>query len=254
MAGSIRAAAAAVALCLVVAASGCGTSDPEVSSASGGDGSKEATTTVAPSTEGEDEEPAPETTTTAAPAGASIEVAETGFSVYTAYDDSKEATAAAVLKNEGDETAEYFEVVFSFKDAAGKPVGTETATVYGVAAGEAGYAQVSMVELTGDPTAVEATAVVDGDSFIDVATLPVTVEGVVPEEYGDGSEVKGIVKNDTEEVYEYFSVTCVLRSAGKIVGGASGTLDTLVPGGEITWSATGPVKADAAECAASGSI
>ena len=40
----------------------------------------------------------------------------------------------------------------------------------------------------------------------------------------------------------------------QIVGGAQGSLDTLVPGGSITWTASGPVPADAAECAASGSL
>lgn len=254
MSTSRRTKAFAVLLCLtIVSLSGCGSSDSKVSSASGGDGTKD-TTTTAPASD--DKEPPAKTTTTAAkaPSGSAIEVAETGFSVYKDYDDSSAATAGAVLKNTGDETAEYFEVVFSFKDASGKPVGTETATVYAVGAGKTGYAEVQGVDLTGDPVTVDASAVTDDESFIETATVPVTVEGVAKEEYGDGVEVKGIANNDTQEVYESFTVTCVLRAGGKIVGGAEGYLDTLVPGGAISWTATGPAQADAAECAASGSV
>lgn len=259
MSARARSKTAAVLLCLaIVGLTSCGTSGKEVSSASGGDGTEEATTTAAEGDAASEEEAEPQeedTTTTEAEAdGATIEVAETGFSLYTAYDDSTEATAAAVLTNTGDAPAEFFEVIFSFKDANGKPVGTETDTVYAVAPGETGYAVVDMVELTGEPATVEATAVVDEDSFIEVAALPVSVEGVAPEEYGDGVQVNGIAENKSDDIYEYFTVTCVLRSGGKIVGGARGSLDTLVPGGSITWTATGSAKADAAECAASGSL
>lgn len=238
---------------------GCGADGKDVSTASGGNGTEQTTTTSAddagddPSSESE-EVAATSTTKPNKPSGPSIELAETGFSTYTDYDDTPAASAGAVLKNNGGATAEYFEVVFTFKDASGKPVGTESTTVYAVAPGAVGYASVGGVDLTGEPTSVDAASVVDEDSFIDTLALPVTVEGVVPEEYGDGIQVNGIAENKSDQVLEYFSVTCVLRSGGKIVGGADGTLDTLVPGGSIAWEATGPVKADAAECSAAGSV
>lgn len=237
--------------------SSCGSSGKEVSTASGGNGAVTTTT----SANGENEDSATETTeateattsTTEAKkdSGPAIDVAETGFSTYKEYDDSTAATAAAVLKNTGSKQAEFFEVVFSFKDASGKPVGTESTTVYAVGGGATGYAVVTGVDLTGEPTSVDASAVLD-ESYVDVIDLAVTVEALVPEEYGDGIQVNGIAENKTNLVFEYFGVSCVLRSGGRIVGGATGTLDTLVPGGSITWEASGPVKADAAECAASG--
>lgn len=264
MFASARTKAFTVFFCLtIVSISGCGSSDKEVSTASGEDGTKE-TTTTAPA--GDDQESPAESTTTAvddqestttaveASTGPTIEVSETGFSVYTDYDDSQVATAGAVLQNAGDEAANFFEVVFSFKDASGKPVGTETATVYAVGPGETGYAIVDSVDLTGEPATVDASAVVDDDSFFEGVSVPVTVEGLAKEEFGDGIEVNGIASNETDEVYEYLGVSCVLRAGGRIVGGASGSLDTLVPGGSITWTARGSVQADAAECSATGSV
>ncbi|MEZ5183015.1 MAG: FxLYD domain-containing protein [Acidimicrobiales bacterium] len=256
MSASPRAASiVALACAAILSVAGCASSGKEVSTASGGDGTK-STTTTAKATEVDDPVEDDETTTTEAEAsaGPAIEVAETGFSTYQGYDDSTQATAGAVLENTGDSAALYFEVVFSFKDASGKPVGTETDTVYAVGPGEIGYAEVQMVDLTGEPATVEASAVVDDESFFDATSLAITVEGVSPEDYGDGVEVNGIASNETDTIYEYFTVSCVLRAGGKIVGGAQGSLDTLVPGGSITWTASGPVPADAAECAASGSL
>lgn len=92
------------------------------------------------------------------------------------------------------------------------------------------------------------------ESYLDGASLAVKVGSVGPESYGDGSIVKGTATNDTDDLLENYTVTCVLRLKKKIVGGAEGYLDKILPGKSIAWDARGTVKADAADCAAGSSF
>lgn len=239
-----------------ICVSACGSEGKAVSESTGENNTGQSSQTSGTEDGGEEgdtttREEAEETTTTAAPDKPDVEVTETGFSLYAAYDDSQRATAGAILTNKGGQEATFIEVVFSFKDAAGKPVATESSYVYAIDPGGVGYAEVSGVEGAAEAATVDVAAIVEEDSFWDGFVVPLVVEGVAPEDYGDGVEVKGIAENPSEEVLESVTVTCILRSGGKIVGGASGYLDTLVPGGSIAWDATGPVPAESAECAGS---
>ena len=228
----------------------CGSSGAKVSQSTGSNNTPSGAngSTTAPSG-GNNATP----TTAAATDPASVAVTESGFSVYKDYDEKSRATAGAVIKNSGKSDVSYFQVVFSFMDAADKPVGTQTAYVQAIAAGGVAYAQVGSVELTGEAAKVTVAAVVRKQMGSKGRVVPVTVSGVAPEQYGDGTEVNGTAKNDTKDVVDSVQLDCVLRSGKKIVGGASGYLDPMVPGASITWKARGYVAADAAECSAASS-
>jgi hypothetical protein len=230
-----------------IAVTAC-SSDPEVSTKSGGD---ETTTTADPNA-GESNDTT--TTTTKKSAGASVEVTEVGLTSGTSeFDDAIRGNAGAVLKNNGDDPAVFFEVVFTFKDSTGKPVGTETTYVYAIDPGGVGHAGVDGVELTAQATTVEASAIVDDSMFdSDGLVVPVTVESAAPAEFG-GVSVRGIATNPNDEVVDGVSVTCVIRSGGKITGSASSSLDTMVAGGQIAWEATSftDLPVDTADCSAS---
>lgn len=195
-------------------------------------------------------EPPEETTTTKVRAGI-IEVTEAGFSTYLDYDDSTRATAGAVLVNNSGSDASFVEVIFTFLDASGKPVATETTYVEAIEANGVGHAGVEMVELHGEPTEIEVAVVADEDFTLVGTVIPITVEGVEPSSWGDGVTVRGIATNDGSDPIEMASVACVLRSGGEIVGSAWGYLDTIVPGSSILWDADGSVPANDAECSAS---
>jgi hypothetical protein len=232
-----------------IAVTACSSEDPEVSTKSGGD--DETTTTLDPDA-GETDDTT--TTSTKKSKGASVEVAEVGLtSGASEFDDAIQGNAGAVLKNNGDAAAVFFEVVFTFKDGAGKPVGTETTYVYAIEPGGVGHAGVDGVELTAEATTVEASAIVDDSVFGDDGlVVPVTVESAAPAEYG-GVSIHGIATNPGDEVVEGATVTCVIRSGGKITGSASTSLDTMVAGGEVAWEATSytDVPVDSADCSAS---
>ena len=227
----------------------CGSSGAKVSQSTGSNNTPGTTGGATKPTSGNNSGPA----TTASTDPASVAVTESGFSVYKDYDEKSRATAGAVIKNSGKSDVSYFQVVFSFMDAADKPVGTQTAYVQAIAAGGVAYAQVGSVELTGEAAKVTVAAVVRKQMGSKGRVVPVTVSGVAPEQYGDGTEVNGTAKNDTKDVVDSVQLDCVLRSGKKIVGGASGYLDTMVPGASITWKARGYVDADAAECSAASS-
>lgn len=233
-----------------VAGQACSSSDPEVSTKSGG--TESTSTTNEPSND--DKEKDTTTSTTQAESGADVEVVEVGFSNLAADDYTPlHAVAGAKLVNNGDKAAVFFEVVFNFKDGAGKPVGTETAYVEAIEGGGTAYAAVSSVELTANAATVEASAIVDDDgmSLFDGVVIPLTVESVAQDEYL-GLSVKGVATNPTDGVVEYASVTCILRSGGKIIGSANGSLDTMTANARVAWEATtfDDLAADAAECSA----
>lgn len=243
----------AVLCCLALTTAACSTSGKATEQTSGGDGTTTTTvdgggaTTTAPKSTTTD---APRSTTTAVPKAPTVEVTESGFSTYEGYDEEL-ATAGAVLENTGKSDAVFFDVVFTFVDADGKPVATDTAYVYNLAAGETGYAAVTYVELGGKVKSVEVEALAEADSYSEGTSLDVEVGSVDKEEYGDGSLVTGTATNDTEAVLDGYQVACVLRVKKKIVGGAEGYLDKIGVGKSIAWEARGSVPADAAECSAS---
>ena len=206
---------------------------------------EEATTT----TEDEDEEE--RATTTTEPKEAGVEVTESGFSVYRPWDEEIYGTAGAVVKNNGDDVVAFVEVVFTFVDAEGKPLGTDTSFVNAIDPGGVGHAGVEMVDLPGDAVGVEVAAVPeDDDDFWEGTVIPIQVESIAPEEYGDGATIRGVAVNETDDIIDSASVTCVVRSGGKIVGTATGYVDTIVPGSSVAWDASSPVLGDAAECSA----
>jgi len=186
-----------------------------------------------------------------APDPSDLEVTETGMSIGRGYDDGPSATAGAVVVNEGDSNAAFVEVVFTFKDKAGKAVGTDTGYVDAIDPGGTAYVAVDYVSLQADAATVDA-AVIPNDGYYSGTVVPVTVGSVAREEY-NGVVVKGTATNPTSEVLESVGVQCVLRFDGRIVGGVSASLDTMVANAEVAWESYGTdewVKADAAECSA----
>ena len=209
-------------------------------------------TTTADEAASSDDETTAEPTTTAAGTGdPKVTISEAGMSVGAGYDDSPRGYAGAVLVNNGESTASFFEVIFTFKNAEGVPVGTETTYVDAVDPGGTAHAAVESVSLQGPATSVEASVVIDEDfNPYTGMVLPVTVTSVGPESLG-GVSVAGTASNPSSEVVEGGAVECVLRKGGKIVGGVSTSLDTLVAGGSIAWETSVLdefVSADAAEC------
>ena len=194
------------------------------------------------------------TTTTEPKKSGSVEVIESGFTVYKDYDDASTATAGAVIENTGKSDAVFFDVVFTFLDEDGKPLATQSSYVDHIAPGAKGYAAVDYVEVGGEVKSIDVDAVVEAESYLSGASLAVEVGSVGPESYGDGSVIKGTATNDTDEILENYTVTCVLRVKKKIVGGAEGYLDKILPGKSIAWDARGTVSADAADCAGSSSF
>ena len=80
--------------------------------------------------------------------------------------------------------------------------------------------------------------------------VPVKVSGVTIDEFF-GLQVAGTASNPTKESIQGASVQCVVREGGEIVGGASAVLDTIVPGGEVSWEAisfSDWLRGDSAEC------
>ena len=227
-----------------------GPGDPTTTTTGGGGSTTteaKTTTTTAKTTTTE----AKTTTTTSTSKEADVAVVESGFSVYEVYDGQKGGTAAAVLENTGGTEAVFFDVVFTFLDAKDKPVATQTAYVYHLAPGAKGNAVVEYVELSGDVKSIDVTPIVSKSSYVEGASLDVEVGSVGKESYGEGVLIKGTAKNDTDAVLEGYEVACVLRTKKKIVGGATGYLDKIVPGKSIAWEARGSVPADAADCSAS---
>jgi hypothetical protein len=180
-----------------------------------------------------------------------VTVTEVGFSLGKGFDGEQAANAGAVIENVGTSTAAFFEVVFTFTDDAGSTVGTETAYVYAVDAGGTAYAAVDAVSLQGPATAVDATVILGDDpSFWSGTVVPVEVSGVTIDEFF-GLQVAGTATNPTKESIQGASVQCVVRDGGEIVGGASAVLDTIVPGGEVSWEAisfSDWLAGDSAEC------
>lgn len=242
----------AVLCCLALATAACSTSGKATERTSGGAGDPTPTsiergdpTAVPNSTTTE-----PRSTTTAVPKAPTVEITDSGFSTYEGYDEQL-ATAGAVLENTGKTDAVFFDVVFTFLDADGKPVATETAYVYHLAAGETGYAALTYVQPTGKVKSVEVEALVEAESYSEGSSLEVEVGAVGAEEYGDGTAIIGTATNETDAVLDGYQVNCVLRSKKKIVGGAEGYLDKIGVGKSVAWEARGPVRGDAADCSAS---
>jgi hypothetical protein len=183
----------------------------------------------------------------------SVEVAEIGFSLGEGFDGETAANAGAVLRNVGPDVAAFFEVVFTFTDAAGAAVGTETAYVYAIDPDGVGHAAVDAVSLQGTATAVEATVVLDQDGFWAGATVPVEVTEVSVDDFF-GLEVSGTASNPFESTVQNAAVNCVVRRGGEIVGGTNAMLDSIAPGGEVAWDAitfSDWLEGDAAECSGS---
>lgn len=221
----------AVALVALLAACG-GSNEKTIENATSGSGSNRSDAAVSTTTT------AASTTTVSLPSGPELTLTDSGFSIATYFGDERRLTAAAEFKNTGDVTAVFSEVVFTFKDAAGKPVATETAYLDAVDPGNKAYAIVDAVEWNGaDPASLSVDGTYSEDSIFDGAQLSVTVGGVGPEEYG-GYKVHGTAKNTASEIVESTSVDCALRKAGKIVGGVEGYLDQMSSGAEIAWEAT----------------
>ncbi len=213
-----------------------------------------------------DEDAAPATTTTTitddasgefgattVPSAGDDEVVATefGFSTGEGFDGELAANAGAVIENSGSSSAAFFEVVFTFTDDDGATVGTETAYVYAIEPGGTAHAAVDAVSLQGPATAVDATVVIgDGSGFWTGTVVPVEVGEVVVDEFF-GLGVDGTATNPTAAPIQSASVQCVVREGGRIVGGASAVLDTIVPGGEVTWEAitfSDWLRGDSAEC------
>jgi hypothetical protein len=195
------------------------------------------------------------TTTTRPSSDAAVTVTEVGMTAAPDRSGDLLATAGAVLTNTSRDDAVMFEVIFTFKDEAGRPVGTDTTYVNAISAGQKGYAAVDGVELQGTPTTVEAVPVVENDRYTAyVGTmLPTQVTSLAEREYV-GLVVAGTVTNTGDQVLKSAEVVCVLRRGGTVIGGVDGYLDTLTPGASAAWDATlysVPVVADAAECSAS---
>ena len=253
----ILAAAAAVLLLLVIggivlAALALGGSDSDSDTATAAIATPTTEAAQSPPELTEEPEPASPPTTSKSDAP-DIQVVETGLSVGEGYDGGPRAYAGAVIKNNGSATEAFFEVVFTFKDAAGKAVGTETQYVYAVEAGGTAHAAVESASLQGAAVSVDASAIVQ-DSFMpyEGRALPVTVTGIGAGSFG-GLEVRGTASNPTDEVIDAAGVQCVLRKGGSIVGGVYTYLDTLVPNGEVAWDTSvldDWLDADTAECSA----
>ena len=197
-------------------------------------------------------------TTTTTQASEEPTVVDAGFSTYPALDETW-ATAGAVIANPSSESFAFVEVVFTLK-AAGKPIATETSYVDLLPANGEAYANVDIIQnLTATPDEIEVTVVTNEDGIFsdpeDYPALPLTVTGVSADDFG--AKVTGTIKNPTDEVLSSTTISCVMTSAGKIVGGIAGYADTLAPGGEIAWEATNTfegVAFDAAKCSAAGDL
>ncbi len=238
---------------LALTAIACASEAPEVSTASG---RVEGTTTSTQDTEEErasttTTEERPSTTTTAPNVGVKVVVTEVGMFSEPGYDGQPRGIAGAVLTNEGDEAADFFEVVFTFKDPAGTAVGTTTTYVYAIDPGGIAYAAADSVSLQGEAVSVDASAIVRDDGFWQGTVIPVSVTAVTQGDYGLGITVTGTADNPGQTVIESAQVTCVLRAGGRIVGGVYTYLDTLAPAAQVAWEAhslTENLTADAAEC------
>lgn len=227
----------------------CASEEPEVSTASGNVAeSDESSGSQETSKASSDDER--ETTTTARKSGPEVVVVETGLTVGPGYDGQPSATAGAVLRNDGDEKAVFFEVIFTFKDAGGTAVGTETTYLDAIEPGGVGHAAVDGVSLQGEAVSVDASAVVGEDSIWEGSVFPVAVTSVGPDQYM-GIRVTGTADNPGDSVLKGGSVTCILRSGGRIVGGFETYLDTMTPGAQVAWEGHSMMEgltADAAEC------
>ncbi len=181
---------------------------------------------------------------------ADVVATEIGFSTGEGFDGAPSANAAAVLRNSGTTSASFFEVVFTFTDADGNTVGTETAYVDAIGPDGTAHAVVDAVPLQGTPTKVEAVAVIDEQGFWTGTQIPVEVTDVSTDDFF-GLQVSGTATNPTDEPVQAASVQCVVRDGDTIVGGATATLDTIVPGGEVAWEAisfSDWLRGDIAEC------
>lgn len=181
---------------------------------------------------------------------ADVQVVEIGFSQRDSGGKIR-ATAAAILENNGTDAAKMFEVVFTFTDAGGKPVGTETDYVNIAPPGKRVVAGVETSSLQANAAAVAASAVIRSTSFGDPAEVPITVESV----RGSGYEfsIAGTATNPSTKPLSMVLVACAVRAGGKIVGYRYTVADTIVPGGSVAWKTglNGGGEGDTADCSAS---
>lgn len=197
------------------------------------------------------------TTTTTEPPPAELTIVEQGFSVVNPqYSDTPRITAAAAIEHSGDEPLTFVEVTFNFTGPDGRPVATETAYIQAIAPDTTAYAIVPGAELRGDalPTKLKVTGSYNEDSFMDATPIRVEVTGVSPAEFGGGHLITGTAKNPSGDNLQFGSVSCALYAAGKIVGGASGVIETLPPNAEVAWEANAFDEipgVDGAKCSAS---
>jgi len=143
----------------------------------------------------------PTTTTRPGTRDAEVTVTEVGMTVAPDRSGDLLATAGAVLTNTSKDAAIMFEVIFTFKDEAGRPVGTDTTYVNAITPGQKGYAAVDGVDLQGTPVTVEAVAVVENDRFTSSTgiVLPTQVTSITEREYF-GLVVAGTVTNCSSDV------------------------------------------------------
>jgi hypothetical protein len=196
--------------------------------------------------------PTPDT----APAAQSTDVVvvESGFSVGEGFDGGPAANAGVVLRNVGDRSRAFVEVVMTFVGADGAPVGTETSYVYAIDPGGTSHAAVDGVPLLGRPTELRVVVVAEQEpAFWTGTVLPVQVGPVAVDDFF-GLEVSGTASNPTATDVMGAAVQCVVRRGGTIVGGTLALVAMIDAGGQATWEAltfSDWLRGDAAECSAS---
>jgi hypothetical protein len=183
-----------------------------------------------------------------------VVVVESGFSVGEGFDGGPAANAGVVLRNVGDRSRAFVEVVMTFVGADGAPVGTETSYVYAIDPGGTSHAAVDGVPLLGRPTELRVVVVAEQEpAFWTGTVLPVQVGPVAVDDFF-GLEVSGTASNPTATDVMGAAVQCVVRRGGTIVGGTLALVAMIDAGGQSSWEAitfSDWLRGDAAECSAS---
>ena len=186
-------------------------------------------------------------------ARSAVRVLESGFSTGEGFDGGTWASAGAVLENTGTGAAFFVEVVATFLNANGDPVATQSAYVNAIESGDVAHVALDGITLREDAVEMEEAVVSSTEDFWSGRVLPVEVVGVTVDEFF-GLTVEGTASNPTGSTADMAVVQCVVRQGGRIVGGASTLLDSMVAGAQVAWDAItfgDWLRGDRAECTAS---
>jgi hypothetical protein len=157
-------------------------------------------------------------------------------------------SAAALVTNNGDRTVCGVEIQFTILNSAGTPVDTETSRVSLIPAGQTvGVSPLQIGYQVADPASMEVSVVgvedqIDSDVLADCSGFyledGIKVEVLNPVLTRNlGVSIDGQLSNPSDLAVDQTFITCVLKLAGKVVGGESSmSLDPIAPGGTIAFS------------------